>query len=58
MGEPEQMFTVDEVAKILKLNPETIRRMLRRGEVKGKQFPPPRGPWRIPQSEVDRLQAV
>lgn len=52
------MSTVEQVAAELQMNPETIRRWLRSGQLKGKQFSPPRGPWRIPQSEVDRLRSM
>lgn len=44
------MFTPEEVAEKLKLNPETIRRMLRENRLKGHLFG---RVWRIPQSALD-----
>jgi excisionase family DNA binding protein len=46
----ETMYTPEEVAEQLKLNPETIRRMLRENRLKGHLFG---RVWRIPQSSVD-----
>lgn len=47
------IYTTKEVAEILKLNIETIKRMARDGRIKavklGKQ-------WRIPEEEVERLK--
>jgi excisionase family DNA binding protein len=43
-------YTVDEVARILKLTPGRIRQMLRSGELEGERDD--NGRWRIPQSTV------
>ena len=51
----ERLWTVDEVAERLRVHPETIRRMLRRGQLRGSMPVGPRGGWRIPESEVVRL---
>jgi excisionase family DNA binding protein len=51
----EQLLKVDEVADRLRVNPETVRRMLRRGRLRGSMPAGIRGGWRIPASEVDRL---
>ncbi len=48
----EQVYSIDEAAKLLKVNPMTIRRMIQRGEIRaskvGKQY-------RIPRSEIDKF---
>lgn len=49
---PEELLTVQEVAGRLKVNPETVRRMLRRGELSGKQLGHRLG-WRITERDVD-----
>ena len=58
--EPERLLTVDEVATRLNLHPETIRRYLQRGLLKGVKFGN-RGGWRIKEADLDdfmrRLQA-
>lgn len=46
------VYTVKEVADLLKLNPETIKRMIRRGDLKGKKIA---NSWRVPREEVERL---
>ena len=48
-------MTVDEVAKALSLNQETIRRWLRTGKLKGIRIGERRTGWRIPASEVERV---
>lgn len=35
MGDEERLLTVDQVAERLQVNPETVRRWLRRGELEG-----------------------
>lgn len=51
----EQLLTVPEVAKRLRVNPETVRRWLREGKMRG--FIPGglRAGYRITESEVDRF---
>jgi excisionase family DNA binding protein len=50
--------TVAEVAALLRLNPETIRRLLRRGELVGHNFGG-RGGYRISRQELERyLQSL
>ena len=48
----EQVYSIDEAARILKVNPKTIRRMIDRGEIVshkvGRQH-------RIPRSELDKF---
>ena len=50
--EPERLLTVEEVATRLNLHPETIRRYLQRGLLKGVKFGN-RGGWRIKESDLD-----
>lgn len=45
----EEVFTPEEAAERLKLNPETIRRYLRDGTIKGYQVG---RVWRIPESAL------
>lgn len=48
----EQVYSIEETARLLRVHPDTIRRMLKAGTLRhskvGKQY-------RIPQSEIDRL---
>ena len=45
-----QFFTVEEAAAILRVHPETIRRMCKRGELKGARKVG--DTWRIPRSAI------
>jgi excisionase family DNA binding protein len=51
----DRLLTVNEVAARLRVNPETVRRMLRDGRLCGSIPVSPRGGWRIPASEVERV---
>jgi excisionase family DNA binding protein len=53
--EVEKMLKVDEVAERARVNPETVRRWLRSGELRGVLIGPGRGRYRVPESEVDRM---
>ncbi len=48
----EHVYSIDEAAKILRVNPMTIRRMIARGEIEahrvGKQY-------RIPRTELEKF---
>jgi excisionase family DNA binding protein len=51
-------MTVDEAAAYLQLNPETIRRYLRAGVLRGERLPGAKGrggPWRVRRCELDRI---
>lgn len=47
------MFTVKEIAEMLKVNPMTIFRALNNGKIKGVKFG---GIWRVSEEEVERLK--
>ena len=49
------LYTVDEVAAILKLDDETIRRWLLSGKLKGNKIS--QVAWRIPQTSIDEFLA-
>lgn len=49
----DKILTVEEVAAILNLSPEVIRRKLRSGEINGFKTSPTGGEWRIYQSAVE-----
>ena len=49
------MLTTEEVALRLRLHIITVQRWLRDGKIKGTKFPGRAG-WRIPASEVERLE--
>jgi excisionase family DNA binding protein len=51
----DRLLTVPEVADRLRVDPETVRRMLRDGRLHGTMPVSPRAGWRIPESEVTRL---
>lgn len=46
------MYTIEEVADKLRLDYQTIYRMVRRGEISAKRFG---NQWRIPEQEMTRL---
>ncbi|MBX6754529.1 MAG: helix-turn-helix domain-containing protein [Thermorudis peleae] len=50
----ERMLTVREVADQLRVSPETVRRWLRDGKLRGLWISD-RGGWRIPASELARF---
>jgi excisionase family DNA binding protein len=53
-----RLMTVDEAAAYLQLNPETIRRYLRAGVLRGERLPGAKGrggPWRVRRCELDRI---
>lgn len=53
----DEWLTVAEVAAALRLHPDTIRRLLRRGELKG-SFIGGRGGYRIAASDVEAFMAA
>ena len=50
----EEFLTVDEAATRLKVHPETIRRWIRSGAMKGNLIGGDRAGYRVPASEVER----
>lgn len=53
----DQPLKVSEVAERLRLNPETIRRWLGSGKLRGYRLGKTSAGWRIPESEVQRIIA-
>ncbi len=51
-----RFLTIDEVAARLRVAPLTIRRWLQGGRIHGAQIGGPRGHWRIPESELERIE--
>ena len=51
----ERMLTVFEAADLLRANPQTIRRWLREGKLKGVMPGGSKLGYRIPESEIQRL---
>ena len=49
MTEPK-VYTIEQVAEILQVNPRTVNRLLERGELKGRRVG---RLWRIPQEALD-----
>jgi excisionase family DNA binding protein len=50
----DEWYTTDEVAKLLKVHPESVRRWLRTGEMRGSQLGDRTG-WRVSREEVGRF---
>ena len=51
----DRLLTVPEVADRLRLKPETIRRWLRSGRLRGISLGSDHAGWRVRESEVERL---
>lgn len=58
-AEAEKDFTVDEVAKLVRMHPQTVRRWIKRGELRAFRSPakPRGGRLRIAASELARFRA-
>jgi len=54
----DDLLTVPEVAKRLRVSEETVRRWLRDGRLSGRRLPSTRAGWRIPASELHRFVAT
>ena len=52
----DELMTVAQVAARVKVNPETVRRWLRSGQLRGTLLDDRAG-WRIPKAEVDAFLA-
>lgn len=53
LAETMRALTVQQLAVVVQVQPETVRTWIRRGELTAVQLPG--GQYRIPASEVDRL---
>jgi excisionase family DNA binding protein len=53
----EPALKVAEVAARLRLNPETVRRWLNAGKLRGYRLGKTSAGWRVPESEVRRIIA-
>jgi excisionase family DNA binding protein len=51
----DRLLTVDEVADRLRVDPETVRRWLRSGKIRGIGPMSRRSGWRVRASELERL---
>jgi excisionase family DNA binding protein len=56
--EGERLLTVFEAAERLRANPQTIRRWLRQGKLKGTMPGGTKLGYRIPKSEIRRLLSL
>ena len=56
----QKLLSVRETAEILDMHPETVRELLRRGDLVGSKMPGLRGSWKVRPEAVarfiDRLQ--
>ena len=50
-----QMLTVEAAAAALSVHPQTIRRMIKRGDLAAVKVA---RQWRVPQSALEKLEAV
>jgi len=53
----EQVLTVEEAAERIRTTPQTVRRWLRDGKLRGVRPGGTKLGWRIPESEVQKLLA-
>lgn len=54
----ERLLTIKEVADVLRLNPETVRRWVRAGKIRGILMGSDKGGYRISSSEVERIRTA
>ncbi len=54
--EGERMYTVAQVATRLQIHPQTVREWLRIGKLKGARLGGTKAGWRVPASEVERME--
>jgi excisionase family DNA binding protein len=55
-GGPDRLLSVPEVAARLRVSPETVRRYLRRGRLKGVKVGGQTSPYRVSEAEVRRIE--
>lgn len=51
----QKLLSVRDTAEILDMHPETVRELLRRGDLVGIKMPGLRGSWKIEPSAIDRF---
>ena len=56
-GEPKQMYSVAELARVIGVDTSTVYRWLYQGTLQGTQQTGKKGRWLIPASELERLRA-
>jgi excisionase family DNA binding protein len=54
-GPRDELLTVDEVTRILKVHEETVRRWIRSGELPALLLGSARGGYRVRQTDLDRF---
>lgn len=50
-----KVLSVKETAKELDMHPDTVRELLRRGDLAGSKMPGLRGAWKIRPEAIDRF---
>lgn len=51
----QKLLSVQETAEVLDMHPESVRELLRRGDLVGSKMPGLRGSWKIRQSAIDNF---
>lgn len=51
----KKVMSVKEAAEDLDMHPETVRELLRRGDLAGSKMPGLRGSWKIRPEAIDRF---
>lgn len=51
----KKLLNIDEVSEQLGMHPETVRELLRRGDLVGVKMPGLRGRWKVEPAEIDRF---
>ena len=54
----DELLTVPEVATLLKLNEQTVRRWLRTGRLRGVSLGSRQAGWRVRRSDVDEFLGI
>ena len=51
----DKFYSISKFAKIFDIHPQTVRRMIQRGELLAVKLA---GKWKIPQYEMDRIKGM
>lgn len=51
----ERLLNIHEAAEQLAMHPDTVRKLLRRGDLQGIKMPGLRGAWKVRPADIERF---